>query len=46
MAVPKGRTAAAARYIGQFVEEAKAQGMVKAWIDRAGLRGVAVAPDR
>jgi len=46
MAVPKGRDAAAARYVGQFVEEAKAQGMVQAAIERAGLRGVTVAPPR
>lgn len=46
MAVPKGRDAAAARYVGQFVEEAKAQGMVTASIERAGLRGVTVAPPR
>lgn len=46
MGVPKGRDAAAARYVGQFVEEAKAQGMVKAAIERAGLRGVTVAPPR
>lgn len=44
MAVPKGRNPAAAAYVGQFVEEAKAQGLVKSAIERAGLRGVAVAP--
>lgn len=46
MGVPKGRDAAAARLVGQFVEEAKAQGIVKAAIERAGLRGVTVAPPR
>ena len=46
MGVPKGRDAAAARFVGQFVEEAKAQGLVKAAIERAGLRGVSVAPPR
>jgi polar amino acid transport system substrate-binding protein len=46
MGVPKGRDAAAARYVAQFVEEAKAQGTVKAAIERAGLRGVTVAPPR
>ena len=43
MAVPKGRNAAAA-YVGKFVEEAKAEGLVKSAIERAGLRGVTVAP--
>lgn len=46
MAVPKGRAVSAARYVGQFVEEAKAEGTVKASIERAGLRGVTVAPAR
>lgn len=44
MAVPKGRDTAAAAYVGRFVEEAKAAGLVKSAIDRAGLRGVVVAP--
>jgi polar amino acid transport system substrate-binding protein len=43
MAVPKGRAFSAA-YVRQFVEEAKAEGLVKAAIERAGLRGVVVAP--
>ena len=43
MGVPKGRNAAAA-YVGEFVEEAKADGLVKSAIERAGLRGVVVAP--
>lgn len=42
--VPKGRSAAAAAYVDKFVEEAKAEGLVKAAIERAGLRGVVVAP--
>jgi polar amino acid transport system substrate-binding protein len=42
--VPKGRNAAAAVYVGKFVEEAKAEGLVKSAIERAGLRGVVVAP--
>jgi polar amino acid transport system substrate-binding protein len=42
--VPKGRNAAAAAYVGSFVESAKADGLVKSAIDRAGLRGVVVAP--
>ena len=44
MGVPKGRDAIAAAYVGKFVEEAKAAGLVKSAIDRAGLRGVVVAP--
>jgi polar amino acid transport system substrate-binding protein len=46
MGVPKGRNAAAAVYVGRFVEEAKADGLVKAAIERAGLRGVVVAPPK
>lgn len=45
MAVPKGRTAAAA-YVRKFVEEAKSEGLVKEAIERAGLRGVVAAPLR
>jgi len=44
MGVPKGRDTAAAAYVGKFVEEAKAQELVKSAIERAGLRGVVVAP--
>jgi polar amino acid transport system substrate-binding protein len=44
MAVPKGRHAAAAAYVERFVEEAKAAGLVKSAIERAGLRGVVVTP--
>ncbi len=44
MAVPKGRSPAATAYVAQFVEDAKAQGLVKEAIERAGLRGVVVAP--
>lgn len=44
MAVPKGRNPAAAAYVDEFVEAAKAGGLVKQAIDRAGLRGVVVAP--
>jgi polar amino acid transport system substrate-binding protein len=44
MAVPKGRDAAAARYVSAFVEQAKAQGRVAAAIERAGLQGVNAAP--
>jgi len=44
MAVPKGRNPAAVAYVSKFVEEAKADGLVKSAIERAGLRGVVVAP--
>lgn len=43
IAVPKGRQLGAA-YASQFVEEAKSDGLVKAALERAGLRGVVVAP--
>lgn len=46
MAVPKGRDAAASAQVGRFVEEAKASGLVQSAIERAGLRGVTVAPAR
>jgi polar amino acid transport system substrate-binding protein len=41
MAVPKGRDPGAT-YLRQFIEDAKSGGLVKAAIERAGLRGVAV----
>ena len=43
MAVPKGRNVGIA-YARRFIEEAKSEGLVKAAIERAGLRGVIVAP--
>jgi polar amino acid transport system substrate-binding protein len=43
MAVPKGQAARLA-YISEFVEEAKASGLVQRAIERAGVRGVQVAP--
>lgn len=43
MAVPKERAAGAA-YVGRFVENAKSEGLVQGAIERAGLRGVVVAP--
>jgi polar amino acid transport system substrate-binding protein len=43
MALPKGRDPAVA-YARQFIEEAKSNGLVKAAIERAGIRGAAVAP--
>jgi polar amino acid transport system substrate-binding protein len=43
MVVPKGQTAHLA-YITEFIESAKASGFVQRAIERAGLRGVRVAP--
>jgi polar amino acid transport system substrate-binding protein len=42
--VPKGRPAAATAYVERFVESAKAEGLVRAAIEKAALRGVVVAP--
>ena len=41
--VPKGNAGHLA-YVSEFIEEAKASGLVKQTIERAGLRGVKVAP--
>ena len=43
MAVPKGQAGRLA-YIAEFIEEAKSSGLVQQAIDRAGVRGVQVAP--
>lgn len=43
MAMPKGRGPLAAAYARRFIEDAKREGVVKAAIDRAALRGVVVA---
>ena len=43
MAIPKGRDPGAA-YVRKFVESAKSEGLVKAAIEQAALRGVIVAP--
>ena len=43
MAVPKGQTARLA-YVTEFVEETKVSGLVQQAIERAGVRGVQVAP--
>lgn len=43
IAVPRGRDLGAA-YVRKFVEDAKSEGLVKAAIEKAGLRGVVVAP--
>jgi polar amino acid transport system substrate-binding protein len=44
MAIPKGRGELALTYARQFIEDAKAEGLVQAAIDRAEVRGVVVAP--
>ena len=46
MAMPKGRGDLGLAYARQFIEDAKSDGLVKAAIDRAGLRGVVVAPPK
>jgi polar amino acid transport system substrate-binding protein len=43
MVVPKDQAGRLA-YISDFVEEAKASGLVRGAIERAGLRGIQVAP--
>jgi polar amino acid transport system substrate-binding protein len=43
MAMPKGRELGVA-YARQFIEDAKSEGLVQAAIERAGARGVVVAP--
>jgi polar amino acid transport system substrate-binding protein len=43
MAIPKGRDLGLA-YARKFVEDAKSEGLVKAAIERAGMRGAVVAP--
>ena len=43
MAMPKGRDAGVA-YARRFIENAKSEGLVKAAIERAGMRGAVVAP--
>jgi polar amino acid transport system substrate-binding protein len=45
IAVPKGRPLAA-QYADKFVQAAKSEGLVKAAIDKAELRGIVVAPGR
>jgi polar amino acid transport system substrate-binding protein len=42
MAMPKGRELGVA-YARKFIEDAKSEGLVKAAIERAGMRGAAVA---
>ena len=45
IAVPKGRDPAGMGFLAQFVAQAKRDGTVARAIERAGLRGVHVAPD-
>jgi polar amino acid transport system substrate-binding protein len=45
MAMPQGRDQGIT-YAGGFIEDAKAEGLVQAAIERAGVRGVVVAPPR
>jgi polar amino acid transport system substrate-binding protein len=43
MAIPKGRDLGVA-YARKFIEDAKSEGLVKAAIERVGMRGAVVAP--
>lgn len=43
LGIPKGREAAA-RYLREFIEDVKASGLVGRAIEKAGVRGVSVAP--
>jgi polar amino acid transport system substrate-binding protein len=43
MAMPKGRNPGLA-YAREFIERAKSEGLIKAAIERAGMRGAVVAP--
>jgi len=45
MAVPKGRTERLV-YISEFIEQAKASGLVQQAIERAGLPGHRMAPTK
>jgi polar amino acid transport system substrate-binding protein len=44
IAIPKGRDAAALAFVTEFVAQAKRSGFVSDAIERAGLKGVSVAP--
>ena len=46
LGLPKGRDPAARAYLERFVEDAKRSGLVKASLEKAGLRGVVVAPTK
>lgn len=44
LAIPKGRDLLALAYVREFIRDAKSRGLVQQAIDRAGVRGVVVAP--
>ena len=44
LAIPKGRDPIALQYVRSFVQDAKDRGLVQQAIERAGIRGVIVAP--
>jgi polar amino acid transport system substrate-binding protein len=44
LAIPQGRDPRGLAYVREFVRDAKRQGLVQQAIDRAGIRGVIVAP--
>jgi polar amino acid transport system substrate-binding protein len=44
MAIPKGRDAVGLEFVRSFVQDAKDSGLVQRAIERAGIRGVLVAP--
>ena len=41
--VPKGRDAGA-KYLSEFIEYAKASGLIARLIEKSGIRGLVVAP--
>ena len=43
LGIPKGRDAGAA-YLREFIEDVKASGLVDRVMEKAGVRGVSVAP--
>jgi polar amino acid transport system substrate-binding protein len=45
VAMPKGRTPGLA-YLRQFMQDASSEGLIEEALDRAGLRGVVVAPPK
>ena len=45
MAIPKGREAGVA-YARKFIEDAKSEGLLKAAVEKAGVRGAVVAPSQ
>ena len=43
LGIPKGRNAGA-KYLREFIEDVKASGLIARAIEKAGIRGVSVAP--